>query len=133
MRVDRKWVERNLGFDPIATPPPDATFASARSALAIEITLLFRNFPRTHVPLHAEKAAGALFRVGAASWLKYSVLRTVFNTGHWRVHQSVHKQWVRGMPALAAMRTVLAFMTGTAGPTPCILQRRDPAQARKRT
>ena len=24
MRVDRKWVERNLGFDPIATPPPDA-------------------------------------------------------------------------------------------------------------
>jgi hypothetical protein len=34
MRVDRKWVERNLGFDPIATPPPDATFASARAAKA---------------------------------------------------------------------------------------------------
>ena len=34
MRVDRKWVERNLGFDPIATPPPDATFASVRAAKA---------------------------------------------------------------------------------------------------
>ena len=32
MRVDRKWVERNLGFDPIATPPPAATFAVARAA-----------------------------------------------------------------------------------------------------
>ena len=27
MRADRKWVERNLGFDPIGTPPPPATFA----------------------------------------------------------------------------------------------------------
>jgi hypothetical protein len=27
MRVDRKWVERNLGFDPIARPPPHTTFA----------------------------------------------------------------------------------------------------------
>jgi hypothetical protein len=27
MRVDSKWVERNLGFDPLAKPPPDATFA----------------------------------------------------------------------------------------------------------
>jgi hypothetical protein len=26
MRVDRKWVERNLGYDPIAKPPPDTTF-----------------------------------------------------------------------------------------------------------
>ena len=32
MRVDRKWVERNLGFDPIATPPPDATFAFAHGS-----------------------------------------------------------------------------------------------------
>ena len=23
MIVSRKWVERNLGFDPIATPPPE--------------------------------------------------------------------------------------------------------------
>ena len=34
MRVDRKWVERNLGFDPIATPPPETTFASPRAAKA---------------------------------------------------------------------------------------------------
>ena len=27
MRVDRKWVERNLGFDPISVPPPATTFA----------------------------------------------------------------------------------------------------------
>ena len=26
MTADRKWVERNLGFDPISTPPPAATF-----------------------------------------------------------------------------------------------------------
>jgi nucleoside phosphorylase len=32
MRADRKWVERNLGFDPISMPPPAATFASARAA-----------------------------------------------------------------------------------------------------
>jgi hypothetical protein len=34
MRVDRKWVERNLGFDPIATPPLETTFASPRAAKA---------------------------------------------------------------------------------------------------
>ena len=27
MKADRKWVERNLGFDPIAQPAPAATFA----------------------------------------------------------------------------------------------------------
>ena len=32
MSVDRKWVERNLGFDPIATPPPASTFAFPRAA-----------------------------------------------------------------------------------------------------
>ena len=31
MTVDRKWVERNLGFDPISTPPPPATFAFQRA------------------------------------------------------------------------------------------------------
>jgi nucleoside phosphorylase len=28
MRADRSWIERNLGFDPLATPPPAATFAT---------------------------------------------------------------------------------------------------------
>lgn len=32
MRVDRKWVERNIGFDPIAHPPPKETFAFADAA-----------------------------------------------------------------------------------------------------
>lgn len=32
MLADRKWVERNLGFDPITTPPPPETFAVKRVA-----------------------------------------------------------------------------------------------------
>jgi hypothetical protein len=32
MKVDRKWVERNLGFDPIEKPPPETTFAFAPAA-----------------------------------------------------------------------------------------------------
>jgi nucleoside phosphorylase len=34
MTVDRKWVERNLGFDPIAKPPPADTFVLKRMAEA---------------------------------------------------------------------------------------------------
>ena len=34
MRADRKWVERNLGFDPIAKPPPLDTFNVKRVARA---------------------------------------------------------------------------------------------------
>ena len=30
--VDRRWVQRNLGFDPIARPAPVATFAFAKAA-----------------------------------------------------------------------------------------------------
>ena len=33
MTVDRAWVERNLGFDPIARPAPDATFAVTTAAV----------------------------------------------------------------------------------------------------
>lgn len=32
MIVDRRWVQRNLGFDPIAMPAPVATFAFAKAA-----------------------------------------------------------------------------------------------------
>src|SRR5260370_29310744 len=32
MIVDRAWVERNVGFDPIARPAPDATFAVPAAA-----------------------------------------------------------------------------------------------------
>src|SRR5947209_20575830 len=32
MQIDQKWVERNLGFDPIEMPPPASTFAFSRAA-----------------------------------------------------------------------------------------------------
>ena len=32
MTADRKWVEKNLGFDPISTPPPATAFADKRVA-----------------------------------------------------------------------------------------------------
>lgn len=32
MRVDRKWVQRNIGFDPVTRPPPSNTFSFARAA-----------------------------------------------------------------------------------------------------
>ena len=32
MKAGRRWVERNLGFDPIATPPPASTFSFAKAA-----------------------------------------------------------------------------------------------------
>ena len=34
MVADRKWVEKNLGFDPISTPPPSDTFSVSRVAKA---------------------------------------------------------------------------------------------------
>jgi len=34
MIADRAWVERNLGFDPITTPPPSATSATKAAATA---------------------------------------------------------------------------------------------------
>src|SRR6478735_5078168 len=34
MVADRKWVEKNLGFDPISTPPPADTFSVSRVAKA---------------------------------------------------------------------------------------------------
>jgi hypothetical protein len=57
MRVDRKWVERNLGFDPIATPPPDATFASARAAKAETP----EEFQREIIDFDSESPAGLQF------------------------------------------------------------------------
>jgi hypothetical protein len=37
MIVGRQWVERNLGFDPIANPAPASTFASTRAASSSRI------------------------------------------------------------------------------------------------
>ena len=35
MAVGRKWVARNLGFDPISEPPPATTFAFKRAAAKV--------------------------------------------------------------------------------------------------
>jgi hypothetical protein len=32
MIVDRFWIQRNLGFDPIATPAPASTYTFAKAA-----------------------------------------------------------------------------------------------------
>lgn len=32
MQADRKWVERNLGFDPVEVRPPDKAFAFPKAA-----------------------------------------------------------------------------------------------------
>jgi hypothetical protein len=57
MRVDRKWVERNLGFDPIETPPPAATFATKRAAEAATP----EDFQREIIDFDSESPAGLQF------------------------------------------------------------------------
>ena len=32
MKANRQWMVRNLGFDPLKTPPPTTTFAFAKAA-----------------------------------------------------------------------------------------------------
>src|SRR5947208_1805567 len=57
MRVDRKWVERNLGFDPIARPPPHTTFAFARAAKAASV----EDIRREIIDFDSESPAGLQF------------------------------------------------------------------------
>ncbi len=57
MRVDRKWVERNLGFDPIAKPPPLATFAFKPAAKAATS----EDFQREIIDFDSESPAGLQF------------------------------------------------------------------------
>jgi nucleoside phosphorylase len=57
MKVDRKWVERNLGYDPIAQPPPLTTFAFARAA-KVEKT---EDFQREIIDFDSESPAGLQF------------------------------------------------------------------------
>ena len=57
MRVDRKWVERNLGFDPIASPTAHATFAFARAAKAATP----EDFQREIIDFDSESPAGLQF------------------------------------------------------------------------
>src|SRR5882672_2271524 len=57
MQADRKWVERNLGFDPISTPPPATTFAFAPAAKAETIEDLQREI----IDFDSESPAGRKF------------------------------------------------------------------------
>jgi nucleoside phosphorylase len=57
MRADRKWVERNLGFDPIAKPPPLATFAFKPAAAAATS----EDFQREIIDFDSESTEGLQF------------------------------------------------------------------------
>jgi len=58
MRVDRKWVERNLGYDPITKPPPDTTFAFAQAAKKTATT---EDLRREIIDFDSESPAGLQF------------------------------------------------------------------------
>jgi purine-nucleoside phosphorylase len=57
MKADRNWVERNLGFDPIAKPPPLATFAYRRAAKPAKT----EDFQREIIDFDSESPAGLQF------------------------------------------------------------------------
>jgi nucleoside phosphorylase len=58
MKADRKWVERNLGYDPIAKPPPDTTIAFAQLARK---TATIDDFQREIIDFDSESPAGLQF------------------------------------------------------------------------
>jgi hypothetical protein len=57
MQVDRKWVERNLGFDPITKPPPAKAFAITRAAKAPTLD----DIQREIIDFDSESPAGLQF------------------------------------------------------------------------
>ena len=57
MRVDRKWFVRNLGFDPIAKPPPATTFAFIKS----EKSAKPEDFQREIIDFDSESPEGLQF------------------------------------------------------------------------
>jgi nucleoside phosphorylase len=58
MQVDRKWVERNLGFDPIDTPPPISAFSHVEAAAR---TATVEDFQREIIDFDSESPAGLQF------------------------------------------------------------------------
>jgi hypothetical protein len=58
MRVDRKWFERNVGFDPISQPAPAITFAHERAA---KPTATSEDFQREIIDFDSESPAGLQF------------------------------------------------------------------------
>lgn len=64
MTADRKWVERNLGFDPITTPPPRETFVVKRIAdAAVKKTAKVtpEDFQREIIDFDSESTEGREF------------------------------------------------------------------------
>src|SRR5690242_15863026 len=57
MAVDRAWVQRNLGFDPIANPPPANTFAFAPAATSSKP----EDFQREIIDFDSEAPSGREF------------------------------------------------------------------------
>ena len=63
MTVDRKWVERNLGFDPVNTPPPATTFSfkpAAKAATSIK-SVKSEDFQREIIDFDSEAPEGQAF------------------------------------------------------------------------
>ena len=63
MKADRKWVKRNLGFDPIAEPPPEKTFSfapAAKSATAPKSATL-EDIQREIIDFDSDSPAGLQF------------------------------------------------------------------------
>jgi hypothetical protein len=58
MRADRKWFERNLGFDPISQPPPMTTFATKRAPKASATS---EDYQREIIDFDSESPAGLQF------------------------------------------------------------------------
>lgn len=64
MPADRKWVEKNLGFDPITTPPPRQTFVVKRIAdAAVRKTAKVapEDFQREIIDFDSESTEGRAF------------------------------------------------------------------------
>jgi len=57
MTIDRKWVERNLGFDPIARPAPSSTFSFTRAAETSQV----ENLQREIIDFDSEAPEGREF------------------------------------------------------------------------
>src|SRR5262249_57306006 len=58
MPVDRAWVERNLGFDPIGTPPPASAFATQAAA---KPSATVEDLQREIIDFDSEGPEGAAF------------------------------------------------------------------------
>jgi len=57
MKVDRKWVQRNLGYDPITEPPPPETVASKKKGASNEP----EDFEREIIDFDSEADSGLRF------------------------------------------------------------------------